>query len=72
MPKKSKPKSTEPQVIPNGTFCLVKRPNLWANRHCVVRNYEGIFYRATVTDIDSTSSFQIHARLEELEPILSK
>lgn len=58
----------EPQVHSNGSFHKLCRPNLWTPFHCKIEGYENGLYVARVTRVEG-SSFQILARLEELEPL---
>lgn len=71
MPKKKQPKRSEPQVIPNGTFCKTKRPNLWAGRDCVVEGYREGIYILRVVSVGQPS-FQIAVPIEELQVISDK
>lgn len=65
MPKKPV-KHYEPQVIPDGRFCKLLRPNLWQGFDAMVEGYENGLYIVRVTRVDSTS-FRVLAKLEELK-----
>jgi len=65
--KKPNPKA-ETRQIPLGTFCKVKRPNLWQGFHCLIEAHREDCHIIRLTRMDATS-FLAAAKLEELEAI---